>query len=283
MSDPPAKETAVPSKRRRAEEKKQEGEKEDAQPGPPTRSGGGVSRFKYGGARRGEKVTILEFLTKRFPYFSAQQWEDRMSKGWMRVQPGGEGPEVTAEPGYCLTQGDLLVLDTPREEEPEVDDKIEVLFQDEESDLVGVSKSGNLPVSESGKYRKNCLGCILEERLHKPVWSMHRLDKETSGCVLLALSDTAARRVASCFAGGAVRKLYHAVLRGEMQAPTETSCPIGPFWRFTGEEYCRDMPSMKKIRWAPAPAGRESEGKACRTLFTPLRVAGGLTLAQVEI
>eukprot|EP00756_Hemistasia_phaeocysticola_P035065 Hpha_TRINITY_DN1655_c0_g1::TRINITY_DN1655_c0_g1_i1::g.48772::m.48772/K06180/rluD; 23S rRNA pseudouridine1911/1915/1917 synthase len=207
-----------------------------------------------------------------------------MSKGWMRVQPGGgDGPEVAAEPGYRLTQGDVLVLDTPREEEPEVDDKVDVLFKDEGSGLLGVNKSGNLPVSESGKYRKNSLGCILEERLGRPVWSMHRLDKETSGCVLLALSDTAARRVAGRFADGAVRKLYHAVLQGEMHTPTETSRPIGPFWKFTGEDYCSEIPSMKKIRWAPAPPGRESDGKTCRTLFTPLRVANGLTLAQVEI
>ncbi|GAB0056283.1 Ribosomal large subunit pseudouridine synthase C [Candidatus Magnetaquicoccaceae bacterium FCR-1] len=48
----------------------------------------------------------------------------------------------------------------------------------------------------------------------------HRLDKETSGCLLFALDKTSARRMSAAFKGGAVDKTYWALIAGEPRATT---------------------------------------------------------------
>ncbi|MBF0262695.1 MAG: RluA family pseudouridine synthase [Magnetococcales bacterium] len=48
----------------------------------------------------------------------------------------------------------------------------------------------------------------------------HRLDKETSGCLLFALDRVSARRMSEAFKGGAVDKTYWALIAGEPRAAT---------------------------------------------------------------
>ncbi|WP_318771343.1 RluA family pseudouridine synthase [Thermaurantiacus sp.] len=50
------------------------------------------------------------------------------------------------------------------------------------------------------------------------VWPVHRLDRDTSGCLLLATRRRAARRLARAFAERSVEKLYLAIVAG---APPE--------------------------------------------------------------
>ena len=51
---------------------------------------------------------------------------------------------------------------------------------------------------------------------------VHRLDKETSGCIVVAKSDEAHRALAAQFAGRTVRKKYLAVVRGIPHRPHGT-------------------------------------------------------------
>jgi tRNA pseudouridine65 synthase len=56
---------------------------------------------------------------------------------------------------------------------------------------------------------------------------VHRLDKPTSGALVLALEPAAARTLADAFATGAVTKTYHAIVRG-WPAPAGTiDRPLG--------------------------------------------------------
>lgn len=49
--------------------------------------------------------------------------------------------------------------------------------------------------------------------------AVHRLDKDTSGCVLLAKTPDARRILVRQFEDGRVRKLYHALVAGNLSAP----------------------------------------------------------------
>ena len=46
-------------------------------------------------------------------------------------------------------------------------------------------------------------------------WLAHRLDADTSGCLVIALKRSALREAQACFAEGRARKTYWAVVRGE--------------------------------------------------------------------
>lgn len=55
---------------------------------------------------------------------------------------------------------------------------------------------------------------LLREQLGRPVWTVHRLDKPTSGLLLFALDVDTARSLAQAFEAGAVQRHYLAVVRG---------------------------------------------------------------------
>ena len=60
----------------------------------------------------------------------------------------------------------------------------------------------------------------LREQLGVPALrAVHRLDKDTSGCVLLAKDDATRRALVAQFAAGTVRKLYHALIAGNLPEP----------------------------------------------------------------
>jgi len=72
---------------------------------------------------------------------------------------------------------------------------------------------------------------------------LHRLDKETSGIVLVAKSDVAQAFLARQFAARTVRKVYVALVWGQLEGPASVDAPVG-----------RDP--RNRLRMAVVPSGR---------------------------
>ena len=68
----------------------------------------------------------------------------------------------------------------------------------------------------------------LRDQLGQRVFPVHRLDKGTSGLLLMALSPTAARDMALQFAQGTVHKRYLAMVRGWPEASCRVDHPLRP-------------------------------------------------------
>lgn len=61
----------------------------------------------------------------------------------------------------------------------------------------------------------------LRDQLSLPALrAVHRLDKDTTGCLLFAKTDDARRALVDQFEQGRVRKLYHALVAGNLPAPS---------------------------------------------------------------
>lgn len=91
---------------------------------------------------------------------------------------------------------------------------LKVLHRDDE--LVAIDKPPGLlvhPSSLDAHEERTALG-LLRDQLGEPLWPLHRLDKATSGVLLLARSAEAARRWSGAFERGEVRKRYLALVRG---------------------------------------------------------------------
>jgi tRNA pseudouridine65 synthase len=58
------------------------------------------------------------------------------------------------------------------------------------------------------------------------VWPVHRLDRATSGCLLLALDEDAARTLSVAFAEHRVEKVYLALVRGSPPPSFEVDHPL---------------------------------------------------------
>jgi tRNA pseudouridine65 synthase len=66
----------------------------------------------------------------------------------------------------------------------------------------------------------------LRAQLGAPVWPVHRLDKGTSGLLLLALDADAARLLGAAFADGSADKHYRALVRGWPAEAGEINQPL---------------------------------------------------------
>jgi tRNA pseudouridine65 synthase len=89
-----------------------------------------------------------------------------------------------------------------------------ILYQDDE--IVVVHKPSGLLVHRSAIDKRETEFLIqqLRDQIGRHVFPVHRLDKPTSGIMVLALNKQSARALSSCFAERAVHKEYTAILRG---------------------------------------------------------------------
>jgi 23S rRNA pseudouridine1911/1915/1917 synthase len=107
-------------------------------------------------------------------------------------------------------------------------------------------------------------------RIHAGLDTIHpvfRLDRETSGVLVLAKTAAMAARLQKAMARRRIRKSYVAILAGELKAPVTVDQPLGD-----------DIGSQVFIKTAVTAGGRPAV-----THFTPLSTARGFTLAEVAL
>ena len=118
-----------------------------------------------------------------------------------------------ARPAATVRAGETIHLRRPAPDEPEVPRRFDVLYED--AHLLVVDKPAGLPMHTTAKFWRNTLTAVLRERY--PGESMevaHRIDRETSGIVLVARGRAVARRLTMAFARRQVDKTYLALCKG---------------------------------------------------------------------
>lgn len=163
--------------------------------------------------------TVVEFLSHRFKYHTPARWTGRVLDRWVQVNRADVSPDHIVKKGDAVT---YTFLHT----EPDVDFRFEIVYEDDH--LLAVSKSGNIPVHACGVYIRNTLIGTLKNAYGDHLNLAHRLDRETSGVVLLTKDPHTARVMGRMFANGEVSKLYTAVVHGRVREESiEIDAPIG--------------------------------------------------------
>jgi len=131
-----------------------------------------------------------------------------------------------ARPRDLVHAGDVIELTEPPLEK--IDNQpehipLEILFEDD--DLIVISKPAGLVVHPGAAHREHTLVNALLH--HCPALSgiggkerpgiVHRLDKETSGCLVIAKNDQAHRGLATQFAARSMEKIYLALVAGKLR------------------------------------------------------------------
>ena len=106
-----------------------------------------------------------------------------------------------------LKPGDKLVLLSPQYLEPSVNTDFKIIYEDDF--LFVVDKPAMLPVHPAGKYYFNTLTHLLNRGT---CFLVNRLDRETSGLVLLAKNSDLAKTLQKLFLKKDVEKEYLAVV-----------------------------------------------------------------------
>lgn len=157
--------------------------------------------------------TLIDFLCRRFPKVAVEVWRQRLASGKIRGEDDlPVGPETAYRPDSRLFYHREVA------EEPLIPFTETILWEDDH--LLAVDKPPFLPVSPVGPYVTESLVERLKRRTgHKQLSPLHRIDRETSGLVLLAKDAGSRGRYQQLFAAGLVCKTYEAI--SVFQSPPE--------------------------------------------------------------
>lgn len=152
-------------------------------------------------------VMLLDFLATRFTYHSRQDWQQRIDEQRVLVN------DVAAVADRILAAGDeveFIAHDIP---EPPVSFDVKIIFED--YDVMVVDKPANLPCHPAGRYFNHTLWAYLKTRhcLESPIL-INRIDRETSGLVLVAKHAKAEAKLRAQFAQRRVVKRYMVLVEG---------------------------------------------------------------------
>jgi 23S rRNA pseudouridine1911/1915/1917 synthase len=137
--------------------------------------------------------------------------------GQVRLE-GGRPPR----PALSVRPGEIVTIERPAPIEPPVPRHFRVLMEDDT--FIAIDKPAGLPIHTTAKYWKNTLTAVLRERYpEERLQVCHRIDRETSGVLLVARGPEAGSALKQAFARRKVAKSYLALCHG---IPTETTAVI---------------------------------------------------------
>lgn len=157
---------------------------------------------------------------------------------------------------YLVKPNDIISHLIHRHEPPVLNRQIQIIFED--SDLLVVDKPPSVPCHPSGRYNHNTLVSILKhERGYDHLSVINRLDRLTSGIVILAKNNESACRLHQKMEDGVLSKEYICMVEGDF--PSEIDHCDAPI----------KTASFKLGLNVVAP-----DGKQCMTKFTKLYFDG---------
>ena len=116
-------------------------------------------------------------------------------------------------PAAAVRAGETILLRRPAPIEPEVPRHFEILYQD--ASVLVIDKPAGLPMHTTAKFWRNTLTALLRERYPDQQMEIaHRIDRETSGVLVIARGRQVASFLTRAFARRAVEKTYLALVKG---------------------------------------------------------------------
>ena len=210
------------------------------------------------------------WLAARWPQLSRARWQRALAAGL--VQLNG----AVARASDPVAAGDRIEAAPPPPAAPPVqaaaeDIPLDVLHEDD--DLLCLNKPPGLVVHPAaGHWQGTLVNAILHHcgsvssgghALRPGI--VHRLDKDTSGCILVAKNDTAHAALARQFAERTARKTYLAVVRGRPRASAGS----------VQGAIARHPVHRQRMAVSRRPGAREAE-----TAWRVLQTAGNLSLLE---
>lgn len=171
-------------------------------------------------SKEGAQLRLDRFLARQLPDYSRSRLQQLIRTGFVRLNG------ATTRPRQLVRSGDKVELTEPPLEKIESQPEpipLEILFED--NDLIVINKPAGLVVHPGAGHRQHTLVNALLS--HCTTLSgiggkerpgiVHRLDKETSGCLVVAKNDEAHRELSRQFAERVVEKTYLALVAGKLR------------------------------------------------------------------
>lgn len=191
--------------------------------------------------------TLLEVFSSEFRAEPIEYYRQAAAAGRIRLNE-----QPVRDLGIVLKNNDFLRNTVHRHEPPVSARPLEVLS--EEAGLVVVDKPASLPVHPCGRFRHNSVLFLLgKERGLGELHTVHRLDRLTSGVLLLARTLEASQRLDQLVRDRELEKEYVCRVRGQFPE---------------GEVVCEEP--ILVVSYKVGVCRVDPRGKPCRTVFRRL-------------
>lgn len=141
-----------------------------------------------------------------------------------------------------------------------------VLYEDK--DLLVLDKPAGLAVHGGSGISQGAIELLRAARGNDQLELAHRLDRDTSGCLMVAKRRSALRNLHAQLRDGTVRKIYTALLVGQLRGP---------------ERIVDDPLLTTERRGGERHVTVSEDGKAARSFFRPREALSRCTLCDVQI
>lgn len=229
-------------------------------------------------------VRLDRWVAERCPNLSRARVQELIEQGRVLVN------DAPSKPAYKLRAADKVFVEAqerpPLTAEPEAI-PLQILYEDE--DVLVVNKPPGMSVHAGAGNSRGTLvnallgrgqslsrGGTLTEDLRPGI--VHRLDKETSGAIVIAKNDYAHAKLAEAFSARTVKKTYIALAEGAFEKPNgKIDLPIG-----------RDPVRRTRMKaWATgSKQGRQSlvgRAREALTEWKNLVELGPATLLEIQL
>jgi 23S rRNA pseudouridine955/2504/2580 synthase len=208
-------------------------------------------------------LTELRGVPRARIYSMIRKGEVRVNKGRIKAAHKLKSGDVVRIPPVTL---DAVSRNSVSHESA---DWIQQRILHEDSDFLILDKPSGLAVHGGSGISRGAIELLRGARPNSHFLELvHRLDRDTSGCLLIAKKRSALRRFHKAFREGATEKSYAALLLGTWkEGDRELSLPLVVEHRQNGERFVR-----------PGP-----EGKEAITRFYPQEFFADTTLMNIEL
>lgn len=178
-----------------------------------------------------EKKRIDVYLAEKIKNHSRSYLKKGIDEGWVRVN----GKNV--KPNYKIKARDKITVSIPPPDKPSLEPEdipLKIIYEDE--DIVVIDKPRGLVVHPApGNYSGTLVNSLLYHTgglsgiggVMRP-GIVHRLDKDTSGVMVVAKNDMAHMALAKQLKNKQMKKIYRALVWGQIQEDRATiNAPIG--------------------------------------------------------
>jgi len=226
-----------------------------------------VTVTEYSGA--GQRID--NFLVKELKNIPKSKIYSILRRGEVRVNKG------RIKPSYKLQAEDIIRVPPLTNVEPEpgavrpitskqiASFNLEAAVVYEDSHLLIINKPSGLAVHGGSGLSFGLIEMLRAMRPNAPHLELiHRIDRDTSGCVMIAKSVVMLRGMHELFRNGNIKKIYHTLVKGYAAENFIVAEPLKKFVLASGERLVRVHP----------------EGQPSVTEFTVLKRYNGATLLQ---
>src|SRR6516225_3630752 len=226
--------------------------------------------FKLVVPKEHARMRLDLFLVKSLPEFSRSRIQELIRSGFVRLGVR------TPRPHQGVRSGDEIEVTEPPHEKIQTEPEaipLAILYEDD--DLIVINKAAGMTVHPGAGQREHTLVNALLH--HCSTLSgiggkerpgiVHRLDKETSGCLVAAKNDVAHRELSKQFTARTVEKIYLALVAGRLRKATGVI-----------ENKIGRHPVHRQIMSVSSPRGR-----AAKTAYRVVRSSEQASLVECKL